>query len=414
MTDPAIVRYWVGRLLAVLLLAMAVIIAAVTDIAPWWFGLPLAVGAAAVGRLLSRDSPPDAPRRIEAEPQQEPVPPADDLPPMEELVELIEGPLLIVDPRRRVALANGPARRLLGDHIVGRDIRLALRHAAAVAVLTDGAPAGTEMELPGLGAGEQSWLLRADPYRDWQIIRLIDRTPIRAAERMRVDFVANASHELRTPLATLIGFVETLEGPAAEDADARRRFLAIMRGEAQRMIRLVDDLMSLSRIESNKHAAPVTQLSLPPLIDELRSTLGQQLQAGGRTLIFEAQGDIPPIIGDRDQLLQLLYNLVVNAIKYGRAGTPITIGLRRDGRNMVRLSVTDEGEGIAPEHLPRLTERFYRVDTGRSRAVMGTGLGLAIVKHIVERHRGQLLIDSEQGVGTRVTALLPAAGADGS
>ncbi len=265
------------------------------------------------------------------------------------------------------------------------------------------------MELLDLGGADQRWELAADPIGERQIVRLIDRTALRAAERMRVDFVANASHELRTPLATLIGFIETLEGPAAEDEGARKRFLGIMRGEAHRMIRLVDDLMSLSRIEADKHRPPTDPVNLVSLVEEVRDALGHRLLKGGRNLVIDAEKNVSPVAGDRDQLLQLLHNLVGNAIKYGRTGTPVTVRIRRDGQTMVRLSVEDEGEGIAPEHLPRLTERFYRADPSRSRSIGGTGLGLAIVKHIVERHRGQLLIDSEIGLGTRITALLPAA-----
>jgi two-component system phosphate regulon sensor histidine kinase PhoR len=279
--------------------------------------------------------------------------------------------------------------------------------------LTAGAPPGTRIELLDLGGPEQRWELLADPLGHKQVVRIVDRTPLRAAEKMRVDFVANASHELRTPLATLIGFIETLEGPAAEDADARHRFLGIMRGEAQRMIRLVDDLMSLSRIEADKHRQPVASVRMVPLVEEVKDALGHRLMKGDRRLLIEAEPDLPSVAGDRDQLLQLLHNLIGNAVKYGRPGTPIVVRMQRDGQSMIRIAVEDQGDGIAPEHLPRLTERFYRVDAGRSRSIGGTGLGLAIVKHIVERHRGQLLIASDPGVGTRVTALLPVASDQG-
>jgi two-component system phosphate regulon sensor histidine kinase PhoR len=223
---------------------------------------------------------------------------------------------------------------------------------------------------------------------------------------MRVDFVANASHELRTPLATLLGFIETLED-AGDDPAVRARFLKIMFGEAKRMQQLVDDLMSLSRIEAEKYSLPQAALPLGPLVDDVTSAVRSGMREGADRIII-AMEDTPPVFGDRAQLSQLLHNLIGNAIKYGREGAPVQISVKRAGR-MVRLTVADEGDGIAPEHLPRLTERFYRVDPGRSRALGGTGLGLAIVKHIVERHRGRLDIDSVVGTGTTVSVLLPAA-----
>jgi two-component system phosphate regulon sensor histidine kinase PhoR len=231
---------------------------------------------------------------------------------------------------------------------------------------------------------------------------------------MRVDFVANASHELRTPLATLSGFIETLQGPAAEDEPARERFLDIMALEAGRMSRLIDDLLSLSRIELDKHVRPVTQLDLAGVVADVRKTLAMRLEADERQLVVGDMAGLPPVIGDRDQLLQVLHNLVSNALKYGRTGTPISIGAVAEPAAagtpaQVRLTVTDIGDGIGPEHLPRLTERFYRVDSQRSRKMGGTGLGLAIVKHIVERHRGRLDIASVQGEGTTVSFTLPQA-----
>ena len=184
--------------------------------------------------------------------------------------------------------------------------------------------------------------------------------------------------------------------------------------EAGRMQRLIDDLLSLSRIELDKYVRPQTTLPLPPLFADVGKTLAMRLETDSRQLDFSVPADLPPVIGDRDQVLQVLYNLVSNALKYGWSGTPIAmvaeVIAQPRGDAMVRITVSDQGDGIAPEHLPRLTERFYRIDTNRSRAIGGTGLGLAIVKHIVERHRGRLEIDSRQGEGTRVSFTLPAAG----
>jgi two-component system phosphate regulon sensor histidine kinase PhoR len=231
---------------------------------------------------------------------------------------------------------------------------------------------------------------------------------------MRVDFIANASHELRTPLATLAGFIETLQGPAAEDEPARRRFLEIMGREAARMSRLIDDLLSLSRIELDKHLRPQTALDVAPLIADVGRTLAMRLETDQRRLAITVAEGLPAVIADRDQVLQVLHNLVSNALKYGRSGTTITVDAARidaaAGREaMVRITVGDNGEGIAPEHLPRLTERFYRIDTSRSRSMGGTGLGLAIVKHIVERHRGAFEIVSRPGEGSQVSFTLPLA-----
>ena len=320
-----------------------------------------------------------------------------------------------------VQAANAPARALLGDRVVGSDLRLTVRHPAlldAIEAVAAGNPA-EEREISGLGSGNRSFRLRVVGDGDGRCLVLLDDvTQAKVTERMRVDFVANASHELRTPLATLTGFIETLQGPAAEDEPARQRFLAIMAQEADRMRRLIDDLMSLSRIELDKFIRPNQPLDLKGIAAEVGRTLAIRLDADQRPLIIEEPEQLPRVIADRDQVLQVLHNLVSNALKYGRSGTPIRVVLasepaRPGDAGAVRISVVDQGDGIAPEHLPRLTERFYRVDSQRSRTMGGTGLGLAIVKHIVERHRGRLEIDSRIGEGTRVSFTLPLAPATG-
>ncbi len=326
------------------------------------------------------------------------------------LVEAIDDPILCIDSRRRVRLANNAARHLLGAHVEGEDVRVAIRHPAAALAISGRQAKEERVELTGLSTAEDRWELRVAPIEGGSLIRLIDRSATRDAERMRTDFVANASHELRTPLATLLGFIETMEGPAAAEPSVRARFLAIMRQEAERMTRLVDDLMSLSRIEADKHRRPMEAVSLRAATDEVVGTLAQKLAEAERRLEIEQPADFQPVVaGQRDQLVQLLHNLIGNAIKYSRPQSTIRVGIAPAERGMAKLTVADEGEGIAPEHLPRLTERFYRIDAGRSRAMGGTGLGLAIVKHIVERHRGQLGITSQPGVGTTVTVLLPVA-----
>jgi two-component system phosphate regulon sensor histidine kinase PhoR len=243
-------------------------------------------------------------------------------------------------------------------------------------------------------------------------------TAIKRAEFMRADFVANVSHELRTPLSTLLGFIETLRGPARDDAAARERFLGIMHDQATRMSRLVRDLLSLSKIESNEHSPPTTPVALAPLIAGVIDGLTLQAKAKNITVVVDMAGDLPPVIGDADQLAQVFQNLIDNAIKYGKPNTAVRISAQSAARplaaagrlpaRLVAVAVGDEGEGIPREHLPRLTERFYRVDAGRSRQMGGTGLGLAIVKHIINRHRGALTIDSEVGRGSVFTLYLPA------
>ena len=227
---------------------------------------------------------------------------------------------------------------------------------------------------------------------------------------MRTDFVANASHELRTPLASIKGFIETLENPeAGKDEETRARFLQIMYQEADRMQRLVEDLMSLSRIEAEKYQLPSEPVDLAKLVAEVKAVFLNGRNKKDDNFIVSLPDNLPMIQGDYAQLSQLLDNLVRNAYKYGRRGAPISVAIEpnRNG-SMLRLSVTDQGEGIAAEHIPRLTERFYRVDKGRSKSIGGTGLGLAIVKHITERHGGRMEITSEQGIGTTVAIFLPA------
>jgi two-component system phosphate regulon sensor histidine kinase PhoR len=286
-----------------------------------------------------------------------------------------------------------------------------IAHPAALEALERPAGAsGEEVELTGIGGSRRAWLMRTAALSDGAIlIRFVDRSEARAAEQMRVDFVANASHELRTPLSTLIGYTETLRERADEiDPETRERFLSVVHDEARRMQRVVEDLISLSRIEAEKFSAPTDAIALQPLIEHALNSAKRMADERGSDLLSDVDPRLPHIAADRGQILQLLDNLITNALRYGEPGTPVTVAAQAEGP-MVHLSVADQGEGIAPEHVSRVTERFYRVDTSRSRSLGGTGLGLAIVKHIVERHRGRLSIDSKLGRGTTVHVLLPAA-----
>jgi len=247
---------------------------------------------------------------------------------------------------------------------------------------------------------------------DLVLMTFHDLTPLRRVEEMRADFVANASHELRTPLAALLGFIETLQGSAREDSKARERFLSIMQEQARRMARLIDDLLSLSRIELNAHRRPDTAVDLVPIIRQVSDGLESLARDRGVAVNIENAGALT-VLGDHDELLRVFENLVENALKYGAAGRRVDIklgpGSSPEGEPEARVGVRDYGPGIAPEHLPRLTERFYRVDVTESRAQGGTGLGLALVKHILNRHRGRLTIDSTPGVGATFTVHLPTA-----
>src|SRR6476469_6307890 len=325
------------------------------------------------------------------------------------LIEGLSEAAIILDGGQVVA-ANAAARRLLGDSICGAALRDVVSHPAALAALESRAQSGEDVELTGLGGSRRHWLMRSAALRNGaSLIRFVDRSEARAAEQMRVDFVANASHELRTPLSTLIGYTETLREQADEiDPATRERFLTVVHDEARRMQRVVEDLISLSRIEAEKFSAPTDAVALEPLIDHAIESARRMAEERGSIIERQVAAPLPAIAADASQILQLLDNLITNALRYGEPGTPVTVAAQGEGP-MVRITVIDQGEGIAPEHLPRVTERFYRVDTSRSRSLGGTGLGLSIVKHIVERHRGRLLIDSELGRGTSIHVLLPVA-----
>jgi two-component system phosphate regulon sensor histidine kinase PhoR len=373
--------------------------------------LALMLAALALGWLMGRRQLPEPRSPVQTAPPPAPPEPADRI-----SIEALSDPALIVEGAVAVA-ANAEARALFGARVEGGDLRLVVRHPGVLDAIAESKASGNSVarEISGIGAGNSAWRMRAVPAGQQRVLVVFDDiTQTRLTERMRVDFVANASHELRTPLATLSGFIETLLGPAAEDEPARRRFLGIMANEANRMSRLIDDLLSLSRIELDKYVRPSAALDLAGVFSDVGKTLAMRMEQDQRRLVLEVPASLPAVIGDRDQILQVLHNLVSNALKYGQTGTPITIRAVVEGATaargpQVRISVVDLGEGIAPEHLPRLTERFYRVDSQRSRKMGGTGLGLAIVKHIVERHRGRLEVESQIGEGTTVAFTLPLA-----
>jgi two-component system phosphate regulon sensor histidine kinase PhoR len=240
------------------------------------------------------------------------------------------------------------------------------------------------------------------------VLLLHDLTVVKRSEQMRADFVANASHELRTPLAAVTGFIETLRGHAKDDAAAREQFLEIMATETARMRRLINDLLSLTRIEMNEHVKPEGRIDLEGVVRQAAAALKPLAAQDGITVTVQAEPDLPPVIGEQDELVQLFQNLVHNAIKYGREKGQVDVAIGQSGGQLF-AAVRDDGEGIAQNAIPRLTERFYRVDVKRSRERGGTGLGLAIVKHIISRHQGRLSIESKLGEGSIFTVFLPAA-----
>ncbi len=328
------------------------------------------------------------------------------------LLEALPDPLVVVDREGIVVRANRAAEELAETTLVGRDLAAGLRHPALLqaieTALASGDGQAVEISMPAPRHRSYSALIEPLGGADGgALILLHDLTPIRLGEQMRADFVANVSHELRTPLASLLGFIETLRGAASDDPEAQDRFLTIMHDQAERMARLIEDLLSLSRIELDERSRPTGTVNIHPLLAKVRDSLA--LKAEERGMSVEITGPDLTVPGDEDQLTQVFQNLIDNAIKYGRERTPVsvTVSVLPDGGGTV--SVHDQGDGIPTEHLPRLTERFYRVSAARSRELGGTGLGLAIVKHIVNRHRGQLTIDSAEGAGSTFTVALPGA-----
>lgn len=322
------------------------------------------------------------------------------------LIEALDEPTLIVAGGQTLA-ANAAARDLFGKAIVGRDLRFAIRHPQALQAILAGEH--RDLALVGLANAEQPWHLSVRPIdRNVSLVRVTDRSVAVAAERMRVDFVANASHELRTPLATISGFAETLAEDGPLDEAARRKFGATIQNESARMLRIIEDLMGLSRIEADRFVAPRDSIDLAAVARIAAQQVAALAERKGCAIEIVTGEESVTVIGDHAQLLQVADNLVTNAVRYGCGPNAATVRLEvlRDGSRGI-LRVIDQGDGIAADHLPRVTERFYRVDPARSRESGGTGLGLAIVKHIVERHRGTLDIRSRLGAGTTVEVRLP-------
>jgi two-component system phosphate regulon sensor histidine kinase PhoR len=340
--------------------------------------------------------------------------------PLDAVVAGLPDPVIALDGNGRVVALNDRARSLAPALRLGEPASLALRLPELIEAIGRAYASGEEqrVEYSERVPFDRLFELIVMPVKrvsnpgrpDLVLLTFHDLTPLRRVEEMRADFVANASHELRTPLAALSGFIETLQGSARDDTKARDRFLGIMQEQARRMARLIDDLLSLSRIELNAHRRPDTPIDLVPIVRQVADGLQTLARDRGVTIHVEAANALT-VPGDHDELVRLFENLVENALKYGAPGKRVDITLMQgrsaEGAAEARVGVRDYGPGIAPEHLPRLTERFYRVDVRESRAQGGTGLGLALVKHILNRHRGRLSIESMPGAGATFTVYLP-------
>ena len=349
-----------------------------------------------------------------------------DLSQLQAILDAMPNPVVAIDSGSIAVAANARARLVLPALRLQQPVVLAL-HAAELIEAIDRAIATGQ---PGRAhfseqVPAQRWYevhvvpVRAPAIapgsgRSLLLLTFHDLTPLYRVEQMRADFVANASHELRTPLAALSGFIDTLQGPARDDAEARDKFLGIMQGQASRMARLIDDLLSLSRIELRAHVNLDAPLDLIKIVRQVIDGLETLARERGVKLNLTAPADPIVVRGDRDELTRLFENLVENALKYGTSGKRVEVTIEvlpvqaGSGKgNEAKVAVRDFGPGIAPEHVPRLTERFYRVDVGQSRAGGGTGLGLALVKHILNHHRGRLAIESKLGEGSTFTAYLP-------
>ncbi len=339
------------------------------------------------------------------------------------IFEGIPLPVLLISETERVVAMNSRAEEMFGLNGLGRHYITVLRQPALLDCVEEALRLAQRRRIRYLTTDvsrEATFEVTASPYQGAEgvgvVVSFEDISEREQAGQIRRDFVANVSHELKTPLTALLGFIETLRGPARDDATARERFLSIMESEAGRMNRLVRDLLSLSRVESEERMRPERAVDVIDLVKSSITTLKPMAQEAG--VILELRGDLKPtdVLGDADQLVQVFTNLIENGIKYGgAAGGKVTINITFSERELafrapgVRVDVIDHGIGFDPVHIPRLTERFYRVDSHRSREMGGTGLGLAIVKHIINRHRGRFRIESTPGEGSRFSVMLPVA-----
>ncbi|MBB6507853.1 two-component system phosphate regulon sensor histidine kinase PhoR [Rhizobium soli] len=398
-------REWL-LLLLLSTIALIAFVAGANDLLVFALWLPLVVA------VLSRPLP-----EIPVVPVEMPVPEPpvfDPLPLISATLGTLDMPVVVLGGDITVLYRNKAAERAFGDLPIGTHLTARLRSPGILDMLRETIATGqpNQIEHSERLPSERVFILRVAPIDigglapgmgNYYLLSFRDVSELRSIDRMRSDFVANASHELRTPLASLKGFIETIQGPARDDPKAQERFLGIMLDQATRMSRLVDDLLSLSRLELKSHIAPDQTVDLKPLIIHVSDALlplAEELGVEIRLHLPEGRVDV---LGDRDELIEVIENLIENACKYGQEGKFVDVFLKGGGRLPVEVNVIDKGPGIPAEHVPRLTERFYRVSVADSRSKKGTGLGLAIVKHILTRHRARLLVKSELGKGTEFT-----------
>ena len=416
---PIETHAWHRSTLGIALVALAGI-AAVAAAGPWTLTVAVLAGAILAGVSLYLA----APRRTR--PRAALILPVSDagtlVPSARAILQCLDDPLLVLEASGRVIYANSAAHALVGTDAEKKHISAVLRTPdvleAVDRILKGGEPESVPFSfLVPVERHYRAYIARTDAHKSdapLVLVQFHDLTAMRRAEEMRADFVANASHELRTPLAAVTGFIDTLRGHAKNDSEARERFLEIMSVESGRMRRLIDDLLSLTRIELNEHNPPAGEVDLVALVRDAAAVLSPLAEADGIQVRIAAH-DSMKVVGDRDELTQVFQNLIHNAIKYGRAGGEVQARFgrsegagKREAGGQVFVAVEDQGEGIPRDVIPRLTERFYRVDVKRSRERGGTGLGLAIVKHILNRHKGRLQIESTLGEGSTFTVFLPA------
>jgi len=378
--------------------------------AMFWGAVALVLAVAMIVQFVTFQEP------VLRAPERTPDDPLAILPPLTRLLlEQLPMPVMLLDSAERVLFVNQSMRDVLGPGLDRKRASAVLRNPDVLEAIA-GAGRGESSDVPftlpvPVERHFQAYAARISVAPPMTVLLLHDLTMVRRSEQMRTDFIANASHELRTPLAAVTGFIDTLRGHAKDDEVAREKFLEIMATETARMRRLIHDLMSLTRIEMNEHVPPQGRIDLEGVVRQAVAALIPLAAQDDITVTVDAPPGLPPVLGEHDELMQLFQNLIHNAIKYGREGgqVRVTLGVV-DGQAFG--AVRDEGEGIAPNAIPRLTERFYRVDVKRSRERGGTGLGLAIVKHIVNRHQGRLSIESKLGEGSVFTVFLPLAPAE--
>ncbi len=391
---------------------LTIVASALMALAAWYSGAAagyaLVLFVLLVGLVIVVDPPiaDDAGPTIISPP---PAIPADQLPSIRASIEALDMPVLVIGLQADLLAQNTAAERAFGDLGQGQHVSARWRSPGILDMIRETIETGTpnQIEHSERLPSERVYIVRVAPVemegRPLFLLSFRDISELRRLDRMRSDFVANASHELRTPLASLRGFIETMQGPAKDDTKAKERFLAIMLDQANRMSRLVDDLLSLSRLELKAHLPPDQLVDLKPVLGHVRDSLAPLAADLGVEIRLDLPEEKVEVMGERDELVEVFENLIENACKYGQEGKLVDVVLRREPGGGTEVRVRDRGPGIPTEHVPRLTERFYRVNVEDSRSKKGTGLGLAIVKHILTRHRARLIVKSELGVGSEFT-----------